>query len=203
MVPCPPGFLLGGVQNNLRAHGFPRVDPPMKKSCESVSCPVMFNSLQPLDCSRQAPLSMGFSRQEYWSGLPFPSPGDLPNSGIKSACIAGKFHPSHQGHCCLTTQIHNKSFVLFCSLAPQWASSSLFCGTALQMLGDSSHVPHAFPRVEFLLHQGSQSCQLVCRHKASPFLSWVVCCSVTGFSLQSGFFLAFCGFPLHSIHCDF
>ena len=31
----------------------------------------------------QAALSMGFSRQEYWSGLPFPSPGDLPNPGIK------------------------------------------------------------------------------------------------------------------------
>ena len=31
----------------------------------------------------QAPLSMGFSKQEYWSGLPFPSPGDLPNPGIK------------------------------------------------------------------------------------------------------------------------
>ena len=31
----------------------------------------------------QAPLSMGFFRQEYWSGLPFPSPGDLPNPGIK------------------------------------------------------------------------------------------------------------------------
>ena len=31
----------------------------------------------------QAPLSMEFSRQEYWSGLPFPSPGDLPNPGIK------------------------------------------------------------------------------------------------------------------------
>ena len=31
----------------------------------------------------QAPLSMGFSRQEYWSGLPFPSPGDLPNPGIE------------------------------------------------------------------------------------------------------------------------
>ena len=30
----------------------------------------------------QAPLSMGFSRQEYWSGLPFPSPGDLPDLGI-------------------------------------------------------------------------------------------------------------------------
>ena len=31
----------------------------------------------------QAPLSMGFSRQEYWNWLPFPSPGDLPNSGIE------------------------------------------------------------------------------------------------------------------------
>ena len=33
--------------------------------------------------ARQAPLSIGFSRQEYWSGLPFPSPGDLPNPGIE------------------------------------------------------------------------------------------------------------------------
>ena len=33
--------------------------------------------------ARQAPLSMGFPRQEYWSGLPFPSPGDLPNPGIE------------------------------------------------------------------------------------------------------------------------
>ena len=33
----------------------------------------------------QAPLSMGFSRQEYWGGLPFPFPGDLPNPGIKLA----------------------------------------------------------------------------------------------------------------------
>ena len=33
--------------------------------------------------ARQAPLSMGFSRQEYWSGLPFPSSGDLPDPGIK------------------------------------------------------------------------------------------------------------------------
>ena len=33
--------------------------------------------------AHKAPLSMGFSRQEYWSGLPFPSPGKLPNSGIK------------------------------------------------------------------------------------------------------------------------
>ena len=36
----------------------------------------------------QAPLSMGFSRQEYWSGLPFPSPGDLPDPGIEPVSLA-------------------------------------------------------------------------------------------------------------------
>ena len=35
----------------------------------------------------QAPLSMGFSRQEYWSGLPFPSPGNLPDPGIKAGLL--------------------------------------------------------------------------------------------------------------------
>ena len=41
----------------------------------------------------QAPLSMGFPRQEYWSGLPFPSPGDVPDPGIKptSPALAGRF----------------------------------------------------------------------------------------------------------------
>ena len=48
----------------------------------------------PLDC--QAPLSMRFSRQEYWSGLPCPPPGDLPDPGIKptslmSPALAGGF----------------------------------------------------------------------------------------------------------------
>ena len=37
----------------------------------------------PRTVARQAPLSMGFSGQEYWSGLPFPSPGDLPDPGIE------------------------------------------------------------------------------------------------------------------------
>ena len=39
-----------------------------------VSCSVMSNCLQPMDCSPPGPLSMEFSREEYWSGLPFPSP---------------------------------------------------------------------------------------------------------------------------------
>ena len=55
--------------------------------------------------AHQAPLSMEFSRQEYWSGLPFAIPGDLPNPGIiKPACpmspaLAGRYfnHLSHLG----------------------------------------------------------------------------------------------------------
>ena len=43
----------------------------------------MSNSATPCTVAHQAPLPMGFSRQEYWSGLPFPSTGDLPNSGIE------------------------------------------------------------------------------------------------------------------------
>jgi len=43
----------------------------------------MSDSATPCTIARQAPLSTGFSRQEYWGGLPCPSPGDLPNLGIK------------------------------------------------------------------------------------------------------------------------
>ena len=43
----------------------------------------MSNSCDPWTAACQAPLSMGFSRQEYWSGLPFPSPGDLPDPGME------------------------------------------------------------------------------------------------------------------------
>ena len=44
---------------------------------------VVSDSLQPRGLAPQTPPPMGFSRQEYWSGLPSPSPGDLPNPGIK------------------------------------------------------------------------------------------------------------------------
>ena len=54
---------------------------------------VMSDFGTPRTAARQAPLSMGFSRQEYWSGLPFPSPGDPPHPGIesKSPALAGGF----------------------------------------------------------------------------------------------------------------
>ena len=53
-------------------------------------CPTLHNTT---DCTRQAALSMGFPRQEYWSGLPFPPPEDHPNSGIEPTypALAGRF----------------------------------------------------------------------------------------------------------------
>ena len=54
-----------------------------QQQSESVSRSVLSDSMTPWTVARQAPPSMGFSRREYWSGLPFPSPGDLPNPGIK------------------------------------------------------------------------------------------------------------------------
>ncbi|KAB0339191.1 hypothetical protein FD754_024071, partial [Muntiacus muntjak] len=50
-------------------------------SCASCACGQLFAT--PCTVARLSPLSMEFSTQEYWSGLPFPSPGDLPNPGIK------------------------------------------------------------------------------------------------------------------------
>ena len=47
-----------------------------------VQCSVVSDSVTPQTVSCQAPLSMGFPKQEYWNQLPFPPPGDLPNPGI-------------------------------------------------------------------------------------------------------------------------
>ena len=56
-----------------------------KWKCESEVAQSCQTLCAPMGCgvACQAPLSMGFSKQEYWSGLPFPSPGDLPGPGIK------------------------------------------------------------------------------------------------------------------------
>ena len=57
---------------------------------ESVSRSVVFDSATPWTVAHQAPLSMGFFRQEHWSGVPFPSPGDLPNLGLEPRSPAGQ-----------------------------------------------------------------------------------------------------------------
>ena len=56
--------------------------------CVCISCSVVSDSLRPHVLVCQAPLSMEFSRREYWSGLPFPFPGDLPDPDIKPRSLA-------------------------------------------------------------------------------------------------------------------
>ena len=51
--------------------------------CMCVSHSVKLNSETPWTVAHQAPRSMEFARQAYWSGMPFPSPGDLPDPGIE------------------------------------------------------------------------------------------------------------------------
>ena len=57
------------------------IKPTIQKEVESLSRVRLFAT--PWTVAYKAPLSMEFSRQEYWSGLPFPSPEDLPNPGIE------------------------------------------------------------------------------------------------------------------------
>ena len=62
------------------------ISVPGLVKCSSFRLVQLF--VNPWTVACRAPLSMGFSRQEYWSGLPFPSPGDLPDPGIKPASPA-------------------------------------------------------------------------------------------------------------------
>ena len=52
-----------------------------RKKVKSLNCVQLFAT--PWTVAYHVPPSMGFSRQEYWCGLPFPSPGDLPNPGVE------------------------------------------------------------------------------------------------------------------------
>ena len=65
----------------IRAHTFKKEQCPARKKVKSLSHVQLFVTSRSV--AYQAPLSMESSRQEYWSGVPFPSPGDLPNSGIE------------------------------------------------------------------------------------------------------------------------
>ena len=73
-----------GIRNYVAVHHIPRIHSCPAKSLQS--CPTLCNPMDPM-VARQAPLSMGFSRKEYWGTLPFPPPGDLPNRGIESASL--------------------------------------------------------------------------------------------------------------------
>ena len=74
------------LEDNLPVPQVKRIVTPV------ISCVRLF--VTPWTVARQAPLSIGFSRQEYWSGLPFPPPGGLPDPGITSIvspALAGRY----------------------------------------------------------------------------------------------------------------
>ena len=84
------------------------------------SCVQLF--VTPWTVAHQAPLSMGFSRQEYWNGLPFPSPGNLPDPGIKPGSPAvqadslpfvpsGKTYAHKHTHTHIHTHTHTHIFI--------------------------------------------------------------------------------------------
>ena len=91
------GWEIGSTCSVRRLEGeqwLPKVGKRREKSLSHVRLFVI-----PWTVADQVPLSMGFSRQEYWSGLPFPSPGDLPDPGLNLGlphCRQPLYHPSHR-----------------------------------------------------------------------------------------------------------
>ena len=100
-LPClsPGNFLDSGIKSTSPAlTDSPPLAPPRKAGatlCAVLSHSVVSDSAMPRTAARQA-LSTGFSRQEYWSGLPCPPPGDLPSPGLPH-CGRILYHLNHQG----------------------------------------------------------------------------------------------------------
>ena len=96
-------YFSGNRPQHLPSWSNSRRKPLFQPTClpsKNVCMLSRFNSVwlfeTPWTVPHQAPLSMGLSRQEYWSGLPFSSPGDPPNPGIKpmSPALVGRFFTS-------------------------------------------------------------------------------------------------------------
>ena len=94
--PGPVPNTHGTLRKPLNTSGLHLPKPLNESVCllSCFSCVQLVATLWTVTC--QPPLSMGFSRQEFWSGLPCPSPGDLPNPGtelasLKSPALAGRF----------------------------------------------------------------------------------------------------------------
>ena len=120
---------------------------------------VVFDSEIPWTVACQAPLPMGFSRQEYWSGLPFPPPGDLPNPGTEpvSPVLAGRFsttEPLGKPHwlCRLSVTVRLGGMHRFLSPAPFSLSLKQFLGvtayTVLWICGPCRPRVHLISRAE-------------------------------------------------------
>ena len=124
--------------------------------------------------STQTPLSMGFSWQEHWSGLPFPSQGDLPKPGIEPwspALQADSLPTELQGSPCLSLGIPQKSLeVVLLKGEAAWTINSY------QISVDNARTPEAFRATPCLAPAGSW-CSWI--HRGVTGLCWaaLVICS--------------------------
>ena len=88
------------------------------KKVKSLSCVWLFETQWTV--AYQAPLSMGFSRQEYWDGLLFPSPGDLPDPGIEPRSPLRLLDPGQRFTIWATREVQMRWY------ATIWLEASLF-----------------------------------------------------------------------------
>ena len=119
----------------------------------------------PWTVARQAPLSMGFPRQEYWSGLPFPSPGNLPTPGIEAMAPASPALPTNS---LPLSYLGNPSRTQVNQTQP--SSNDAFQGeshSAISSGGPGSHL--------FLFKD--HTCDSVTHYTCSPPSSWWQGCS--------------------------
>ena len=87
--------------------------------------------MTPWTVAYEAPLPMGFPRQEYWSGVPFPSPGDLPDGRVEPrvSCTAGEFFTAEPpgklislvlfAYICYIYFPHDSKFMIFSPASPE------------------------------------------------------------------------------------
>ena len=150
---------------------------PMDCVCVCVCVCVFSHSvLTPWTVAHQAPLSMGFSRQEYWGRLPFSSSGDLPNLGIKpvspvSPSLAGRlFTTEPQGK-----PIHRFDLFYFSLIrySIQFSSVAQSCPTLWchESLHARPPCPSPTPRIHSNSHPLSRWCQPAISSSVVPFSS--------------------------------
>ena len=142
---------------------------PFLTSCvvlcsESVSHPVLL-FVTPWTVAPQAPLSKEFSRQEYWSGLPFLSPGGLPNPGIKPespALQADSLQSAPPGKPMFGTLPCPKPRIMSLHLYYLCSSNMHFKGCTEKMAWDLLIIPLCGCFLFFFLHYYKQSCSGHC-----------------------------------------
>ena len=103
-------YCLGGSQLEIQISlHTPKLPQALDKTMSCGLVAKLCHFVTPWTAAHQSHLSMGFPRQECWSGLPFPSPGDLPDPGLEPASsgLAGRFFLlSHQGSPLVTVTLY-------------------------------------------------------------------------------------------------